>query len=61
MTWIGAALALVLALQVGLGIANVVAALPLSIAVAHNAVAAILLVTMVMVNFALFRASRTFP
>ena len=53
----GAALALVLAVQVGLGIANIVAGLPLAVAVAHNAVAAILLASLVMINFALSRAS----
>jgi cytochrome c oxidase assembly protein subunit 15 len=53
----GAALGLALAVQVGLGIANIVAGLPLAVAVAHNAVAAILLVTLVMINFVLSRAS----
>ncbi len=49
----GAALLAVLLAQVGLGIANVLAGLPLAVAAAHNAGAAILLVTMVMINFAL--------
>lgn len=40
-----------LALQVGLGISNVVFSLPLPIAVAHNAGAALLLAGMVMLNF----------
>jgi len=35
-----------LAIQIGLGLANVLAGLPLYVAVAHNAVAALLLVTM---------------
>ena len=52
-----AALAAALVVQIGLGIANIVAGLPLAVAVAHNAVAAILLVTLVMINFALSRAS----
>ena len=52
-----AVLALVLATQVGLGIANVLAGLPLAVAVAHNGVAAILLVTLVVINFALSRAT----
>lgn len=53
----GMALALVLAVQVGLGIANIVAGLPLAIAVAHNAMAAILLVMLVVINFVLSRVS----
>jgi cytochrome c oxidase assembly protein subunit 15 len=53
----GAALGAALAAQIGLGIANILAGLPLAVAVAHNAVAAILLVTLVMINFALSRAS----
>ncbi|MDB5864969.1 MAG: cytochrome oxidase assembly protein subunit-controlling protein [Betaproteobacteria bacterium] len=51
----GIALVGVLAVQIGLGVANIVAGLPLGVAVAHNAVAAILLVTLVMINFALSR------
>jgi cytochrome c oxidase assembly protein subunit 15 len=38
-------------LQIGLGIANVLLALPLALAVAHNAVAAVLLLLMVAVNY----------
>ena len=53
----GAALGFVLAVQIGLGIANIVAGLPLAVAVAHTAVAAILLAALVMINFALSRAS----
>jgi cytochrome c oxidase assembly protein subunit 15 len=49
----GAFLAMLLAVQVGLGIANVVSGLPLAVAVAHNAAAALLLVTLVVINFAL--------
>lgn len=52
------ALALLL-LQVALGITNVVASLPLPVAVAHNGVAALLLVTLVMLNFAV-RTPTTF-
>jgi cytochrome c oxidase assembly protein subunit 15 len=52
----GAVLASVLAAQIALGIANVLAGLPLAVAVAHNAVAALLLMTLVMINFALSRA-----
>jgi len=51
----GAALLGVLLLQIALGIANVVAGLPLAVAAAHNAGAAILLVTAVVINFALRR------
>ena len=53
----GAVLLAVLLLQVALGIANVVAGLPLAVAAAHNAGAAILLVTAVVINFALRRKS----
>jgi cytochrome c oxidase assembly protein subunit 15 len=56
----GVMLALVLAIQVALGIANVLAGLPLAIAVAHNAGAALLLVTLVVINFALSRVSSEF-
>ncbi|HYH43288.1 MAG TPA: COX15/CtaA family protein, partial [Burkholderiales bacterium] len=56
----GGALGAVLALQVGLGIANIVAGLPLAVAVAHNAVAALLLVTLVVINFGLSRRTSIF-
>lgn len=49
----GIVLMVVLLAQVALGIANVLAGLPLAVAAAHNAGAAILLVTMVVINFAL--------
>ncbi len=45
----GGALALVLLTQIGLGVANVVLGLPLWVAVAHNAGAAVLLLTLVTV------------
>jgi heme a synthase len=45
------ALLIALCLQIGFGIANVWLSLPLPIAVAHNAVAAVLLVLLVAVNF----------
>ena len=51
----GAVLAAVLVAQVALGIATVLAGLPLVLAVAHNAVAALLLVTLVVINFTLSR------
>lgn len=47
------ALGSVLVLQIGLGISNVLAMLPLALAVAHNAGAALLLMTVVVLNFAL--------
>ena len=56
---LGAVLAVLLVLQVSLGAANVVLTLPLPDAVAHNAVAAALLVMMVMLNFALSRTGST--
>lgn len=46
-------IAFVLALQLSLGIANVLLSLPLPVAVAHNAVAAMLLLLLVMLNFRL--------
>jgi cytochrome c oxidase assembly protein subunit 15 len=44
-------------LQVGLGISNVFAMLPLALAVAHNAGAALLLITVVVLNFVLHQES----
>jgi cytochrome c oxidase assembly protein subunit 15 len=44
---------LLLAIQVMLGIGNILSGLNLAVAVAHNACAALLLVTVVMLNFAL--------
>lgn len=46
-------LALVLFTQLGLGITNVLAHLPLPVAVAHNAVGALLLLSLVLVNYQL--------
>ncbi|MGI2258476.1 COX15/CtaA family protein [Shewanella sp. GXUN23E] len=48
-------LVIVLALQIALGISNVVMHLPLGIAVAHNVGAALLLLTIVFINYALWR------
>ncbi len=53
----GAALLVLVVLQVALGISNVVFSLPLPVAVAHNAGAALLLMTLVVLNF---RFSRPF-
>lgn len=47
-----------LGLQIGLGITNVVGGLPLPVAVAHNAVAALLLMWLVYLNFKLYRTAR---
>jgi cytochrome c oxidase assembly protein subunit 15 len=55
MRTVAAVLTALLLLQVSLGIANVLLTLPLPVAVAHNAVAAALLVMLVMINFALSR------
>ena len=52
----GAWVALLLLTQVSLGIANVLLSLPLPVAVAHNGVAALLLVTLVVLNFRLRKA-----
>jgi cytochrome c oxidase assembly protein subunit 15 len=51
----GAALLVLVVLQVALGISNVVFSLPLPIAVAHNAGAALLLVTLVVLNYVFSR------
>jgi cytochrome c oxidase assembly protein subunit 15 len=56
----GTLLAALLACQLVLGVANVLAGLPLQIAVAHNAVAALLLVALVVINFALSRPTSVF-
>lgn len=51
----GAALLALLLVQAGLGIANVLLRLPLVLAAAHNAGAALLLAVLVMLNFTVFR------
>lgn len=48
----GTTLLVLLTLQVVLGITNILGMLPLPVAVAHNGVAALLLATLVMLNFA---------
>lgn len=53
LTRAGFFIAIVLMTQVGLGIANVLLSLPLPVAVAHNAVAALLLISLVVLNFRL--------
>jgi cytochrome c oxidase assembly protein subunit 15 len=52
---VGAALLVLLLAQAGLGIANVLLRLPLVLAAAHNAGAALLLAALVMLNFTVFR------
>jgi cytochrome c oxidase assembly protein subunit 15 len=54
----GAAIAALLLLQIGLGIANVLMRVPLALAAAHNGVAAVLLAAVVMLNFAVFSRKR---
>jgi cytochrome c oxidase assembly protein subunit 15 len=49
----------VLGLQILLGILNVVLVLPLAVATLHNLVGAVLLLTVVAVNYRAFRAGRT--
>ena len=55
---LGAVIWLVLLVQIGLGISNVLFSLPLLVAVAHNATAALLLTTLVMLNFRLSKSLR---
>ncbi len=52
---IGLAIGGLLALQVSLGIGNVLLSLPLALAVAHNAGAALLLASLVWLNFRVYR------
>jgi cytochrome c oxidase assembly protein subunit 15 len=52
---LGVLLGILLLVQLGLGISNVWFSLPLPVAVAHNAGAALLLATLVVINFRLFR------
>lgn len=55
-----AALAILL-LQVGLGVTNVVMELPLLVAVAHNGVAAILMMSLIFLNLSLYRSGGIKP
>lgn len=52
----GVFIALILTAQICLGIANVLLSLPLPVAVSHNAVAALLLLSLVMLNYRLRKA-----
>lgn len=56
---LAAALAVALIAQAAMGIANVLLSLPLHLAVAHNAGAALLLVLLVMTNYRLARGAQT--
>lgn len=49
---------IVLLVQMGLGIANVILHLPLQVAVSHNAIGALLLLTMLILNTILLRAEK---
>src|SRR5690606_29485627 len=49
----------ILCLQIGLSVSNVVFELPLLVAVAHNGVAALLMMSLIMLNFSLYRIGRT--
>jgi cytochrome c oxidase assembly protein subunit 15 len=51
---LGMALLALLCLQVGIGLAVVALQLPLSLAAAHNAGAALLLMSLVVINFRVF-------
>lgn len=55
---VGGAIAVLLLVQAGLGIANVLLHLPLVLAAAHNAVAALLLAALVVLHFTLFQKSK---
>ena len=52
-----AAVLVLLLVQVSLGVANVALSLPLALAAAHNAGAALLLASLVVLNFSLFRGT----
>ena len=48
-------MASLLSAQVALGICNVMFSLPLYVAVAHNGVAALLLLSLIIINYTLYR------
>lgn len=54
------ALAIVIGAQIGLGIANVLLLLPLTIATLHNAVGALVLLTLATVNFRAFQSRQQY-
>ena len=51
----------ILVLQIGLGVTNVVMELPLLVAVAHNGVAAILMMSLIFLNLSLYRSGGIKP
>jgi len=55
---LGIALAVIVVAQLTLGVSNVLFSLPLPVAAAHNAGAALLIVTLVVINFFSFRGLR---
>jgi cytochrome c oxidase assembly protein subunit 15 len=55
---VAAAVLALLLIQLGLGVANVALGLPLPLAAAHNAGAALLLASLVVLNFCVFRRLR---
>lgn len=57
-TRLAAFLALLAVLQFSLGVANVIVSRPLALAAAHNALAALLVIALVVLNFFAFRGSR---
>ena len=59
LTGIAVALGALLALQITLGIGNILTGLSLAVAVGHNAGAALLLMTLVVLNFALSKKARS--
>lgn len=58
---LGVAVGAMVILQFSLGVLNVAVSRPLALATAHNAGAAGLLVTLVVLNFVAFRSPRAFP
>jgi cytochrome c oxidase assembly protein subunit 15 len=48
----------ILVLQISLGLSNIIWSLPLAVAVAHNAVGALLLLSMVSLNYRLFKSTQ---
>ncbi|SRR5690554_3074831 len=58
---LGAVVGVLLCAQFGLGVANVLLSLPLPVAVAHNGVAAILLLSLVTLNYTLHRREAREP
>lgn len=49
---------LILTLQVGLGVSNILFNLPLAVAVAHNGVAALLMLSLISISYCLYKAGK---